>query len=124
MLKQTYFFYIHQHLGPEGRMLAASKSQYRQEHPEDLVLFNAYVCTENEVLWCGDFNASKTLLEVVALSKSLNLPLYLLPEMDVRMDKTFDPQKAVLMILKDYLALGPAYQNAWQISGYELRLRN
>jgi hypothetical protein len=75
---------IQQTLGQTGRMIAASKGRYLQANPNNLVVFNANVCTENTKIWYGDLDLTldkeKLSLAAVALGKEI----YVLRELDGR----------------------------------------
>jgi hypothetical protein len=43
-------------LGPAGRMIAASKTAYREDNPDHLTVFNANVCLGRGKVWWGDID--------------------------------------------------------------------
>jgi hypothetical protein len=49
---------VDRHLGPPGRLVSRSKSGYRMEFPDHLVVWNAQVFVGGETLWRGDLDLS------------------------------------------------------------------
>lgn len=79
------------HLGFEGRCYG-SKSGYRDRHPDHLVIFNANVCTrEHGKIWWGDLDVTVTFRELRALAQELEVPVYVLRELDARFDTADAP---------------------------------
>jgi hypothetical protein len=74
--------------GNSGRMVGGSKTIYRDEHPDDLVIFNANLATkEDGKIWYGDINLSEDLEKLVALAKKLGRRIYVIREIDARFEK-------------------------------------
>ncbi len=88
-------------LGPEGAMLASSKSGYRNEHPNNLIIFNANVCfleeektnflsffkkksTTATKIWWGDFDLTSNRNGLKNLANAIGKTVILLFEMDAR----------------------------------------
>jgi hypothetical protein len=100
-------------LGGNGRMIGSVKWAYREEHPKNLILFNANICSLNEKLWNGDLNLTLDENELQALSKQLSLKLYVFSEMDARFEKegNFDISSSVMMIDGDNTYLRDDYKS-------------
>jgi len=70
-----------------ARMIGHSKSFYRHEHPDHVVVFNANVFTESSgKVWHGDLDLTKDGDKLSSISKEIGEPLYVLYEMDGRFD--------------------------------------
>ena len=70
-----------------ARMLAWSKSRYREEYPDHVVVFNANVFTESSgKVWHGDLDLTKDGDKLSFISKEIGEPLYVLREMDGRFE--------------------------------------
>lgn len=75
-----------------GRMIAASKSSYCQEHQGELVIFNANVITEKHAkIWYGDLNINLDFDKLKNIADQLNEDLYILMEGDARFGYENDP---------------------------------
>ena len=82
-----------------GRMLAASKSTYCQEHQEDLVIFNANVITKSHgKIWYGDLNITLDFDNLKNIADKLNEDLYILMEGDARFG--YENQSIDILIAK------------------------
>jgi len=69
----------------DGRMIGGSKSFYKQDHPDDLIVFNANVLMSGYgKVWYGDLNLTKDYLVLKEIAQTLNATLYILWEMDGR----------------------------------------
>ena len=80
------------HLGFPGRMISASKSGYVKNFPDNLVIFNANVCTDEGKIWWGDIDVNKSKEELISLAKELRKTVYVLFEMDGRFENEKDPK--------------------------------
>lgn len=69
-------------LGPRGRMLARSKSGYRERLPEHAVVFNASVFADGVEIWVGDLDLTLDEPRLVQLAQQLGEELLLLLERD------------------------------------------
>jgi hypothetical protein len=68
-----------------ARMLGWSKSRYREENPDHVVVFNANVFTESSgKVWHGDLDLTKDGDVLKSISKEIGESLYVLYEMDGR----------------------------------------
>ena len=78
----------------DGRMIGGSKSFYGQEHPDDLIVFNAnIVMSEFGKVWYGDLNLTEDYLVLREIAECLDTTLYVLWESDGRFgeeNKPFD----------------------------------
>ena len=74
-------------LGPPGRIIAASKGNFRQKHPKHAVVWNANLISQKlGKFWYGDINLTTDYKILMDLSKEMNETLYILSEMDARFD--------------------------------------
>ena len=77
-----------------GRMVGGSKTGYRNEHPDDLIIFNANILMPGYgKVWYGDLNLTEDYLVLREISECLNTTLYVLWESDGRFgeeNKPFD----------------------------------
>ena len=85
-------------LGPIGRLISGSKSSYCLAHPDNLVLFNANICTDNGKVWFGDLDITKDADKLKEAAEALNCRLYVLYEGDARFSNEDKPllEKAVV----------------------------
>lgn len=64
-----------------GQMISSSKSQYRSEHPMNLVVFNAGLFTITKgFIWGGDIDITKSGNKLLSISKELGETIYVLRE--------------------------------------------
>ena len=78
-------------LGPAGSMISASKSEYRENNPKNLSIFNANVCTKEGKIWWGDLDVTKSQHVLSDLAYLLGEDLYVLYEMDGRFENEESP---------------------------------
>ncbi len=85
-------------LGPIGRMISGSKSGYCQRNPDNLVVFNANVCTDTGKVWFGDLDITKDADKLKEAAEAMNCRLYVLYEGDARFNNEAKPllEKAVV----------------------------
>lgn len=68
-----------------GRMIAASKSTYCKQHPDDFVIFNANVITKKHgKVWFGDLNLTEDFESLKNVADQIGEDLYVLMEGDAR----------------------------------------
>jgi hypothetical protein len=79
-------------LGYCGDMLSHSKSGYRDKNPNNLVVFNANVCVDNQKIWYGDIDVTKSKDELIQLASELKQAVYVLSEMDGRFENENRPK--------------------------------
>lgn len=80
-------------LGHCGRMISGSKSGYDERFPNNLVVFNANICTrKNGKIWYGDIDITKEEGKLKKLADELHCDVYVLYEKDAR----FNNEKAPL----------------------------
>ena len=82
---------ISQTLGFPGRMISGSKSGYRDRYPNNLVIFNANVCTAQNKIWYGDLDLALDKEKLSLLAVALGQDLYVLYEMDGRFENKKSP---------------------------------
>lgn len=72
-------------MGLPGRLLSGSKSGYNRTHPENIVVFNANLCTKKlGKLWYGDVDITLDEAKLKELAVVLGEDLYILREHDAR----------------------------------------
>jgi hypothetical protein len=69
-----------------GRLLSASKSDYRNANPENEIYFNANIFTSEGKIWYGDLDITKDAEKLKRISESIGKKLYVLKEMDGRFE--------------------------------------
>lgn len=70
-----------------GRMISSSKSYYRENHPNNIVYFNANIITkEYGKIWYGDLDLTLDAPKLNELAKILGTTIYVLSEMDGRFE--------------------------------------
>ena len=78
----------------DGRMIGGSKTGYRDQHPDDLIVFNANILMPGYgKVWYGDLNLTEDYLALREIAQNLNTELYVLWESDGRFgdeNKPFD----------------------------------
>lgn len=79
--KDTYFgLFGDKNLGL-GRMISWSKSTYRKMNPDNIVIFNANIFTEEDgKIWFGDLDVTLDADTLKSLSKQMGKKLYILSE--------------------------------------------
>lgn len=87
-------------LGFPGALLSQSKSGYAQRHPDNLVVFNANVCLDNEKQWFGDIDVTKQREALVSLARETGMTVHVLRESDGRFENEMRPliSKAVYSV--------------------------
>lgn len=69
------------HLGSLGRMVGGSKSIYRYDNPDNIVVFNANVATKKHgKIWYGDLDVTLDVKDLQRLSKELGMPVFIFHE--------------------------------------------
>lgn len=72
-----------------GRLIASSKSSYRNFYPGHTVYFNANIFTlENGKVWYGDVDLTIDLESLQKIANQIKKDLYVLTEMDGRFENT------------------------------------
>ena len=67
-----------------GRIIAYSKSNYIEEHPNNLVVFNAKVIVLDEgLVWSGDLDIDKNIDTLNEISIKSDKKLYIMRESDL-----------------------------------------
>ena len=75
-----------------ARMIGGSKSFYRKEYPDDLIVFNANVLMPNYgKVWYGDLNLTQDYIILKSIADTLDKKLYVLSEMDGRFGEEKKP---------------------------------
>lgn len=90
-------------IGWFGKMIGGSKSGYSSQHPDNLVVFNANICTKKEKIWHGDIDVTKELDSLTTAAKGVKEDIYVLYEMDARFENEKKPllDKAVVKVSPD-----------------------
>jgi len=79
-------------LGRTGKMLSGSKGQYRYDHPNHMVYFNAnLVLSDGTKLWYGDLDITVQEIDIRALAAKLSKTIHILPEMAARFEFESNP---------------------------------
>lgn len=79
-----------------GRMIAPSKSSYRNEYPDNLVVFNANIVLNKEdsfeKIWYGDLDITKDYKKLKKISNKIDYKIFVLYEMDARFENEYKPK--------------------------------
>ncbi len=78
-------------LGSLDLLIAYSKSGYRRDHPDELVIFNANVVSEEAKIWFGDLNVTESEAKLQSLANTLKQKVFVLNEMDAKWDTEATP---------------------------------
>lgn len=71
-----------------GRMISGSKSMYRKMYPNNTVVFNGNVFTENRgKVWYGDLDLTRDLEKLEEIANVANEDLYILTESTGRWER-------------------------------------
>lgn len=89
----------------QSRIIAFSKSNYKSDHPNDLVLFNANVLTASAgKIYYGDLNLTLEERKLQEIANTLSETLYILEQNDCRFENEFKSTeellKKAIMIVK------------------------
>lgn len=91
-MKEHLYKIAEEHLGMGGKMISFSKSGYVQKNPDNLVVFNSNVCTDEGKIWFGDLDVTISYNTLSGLSKELGKTVYVLTEMDGRFENEENPR--------------------------------
>lgn len=84
-----------------GRLVGASKTMYRTDHRDNVVVFNSNVLVESAggsgKVWYGDLDVTKSREVLESIAKVIGEPLYILREHDCR----FSEEEKMFSELKD-----------------------
>ncbi len=87
-----------------GRMIGSSKSLYRKNNPDNLIVFNANVISESKgKIWYGDLDLTKDHDILSEVAKELGESLYILYEHDARFGS--ENQDAKILIEKSVMKI-------------------
>lgn len=78
-------------LGLPGRLISASKIDYSQRHPDNIVVFNSNICTNEGKIWFGDIDVTLDSAKLKELAETLGTKVYVLREMDARFENENTP---------------------------------
>lgn len=79
--KNTYLDTFNQHGLTVSRMISGSKSTYRRLNPDNVVMFNANIFTEeDDKIWFGDLDITLDSDKLKSISKEIGKKLYVLNE--------------------------------------------
>ena len=101
-------------VGYEGMLLSMSKSGYRRSNPDNVVFFNANLCTENEKIWWGDLDLTKSKEKLLELAREMKETLFVLAEMDARFETEAHPKinrYIASFSPEGYIRVNPGYEN-------------
>ena len=103
----------------DARMIDRSYCEYTEEHPDDLVIFNANVLMPGYgKVWFGDLNLTEDYLTLREIAQNLNTDLYILWEMDGRFGEEMKPlnelfDKAVWNTTEEYAGIALKPTKEW-----------
>lgn len=79
------------HLGMLADLISMSKSGYKKDNPDNIVVFNSNICTNVEKIWHGDIDITKSLQKLKDLAIEIKEDIYVLYEMDGRFNNEDKP---------------------------------
>lgn len=79
-------------LGYPGKILTWSKSVYREQHPNDVIVFNSNIFIEGVKMWFGDLNVTKSREMLSNFAKEYDTEMYVLYELDGRFECEYKPR--------------------------------
>lgn len=82
---------LNEALGWSGHIVSGSKSGYRENHPDHVVVFNANVCTNSGKVWWGDVDLTISKEALSEVSIETGETIYVLYEMDGRFENENSP---------------------------------
>ncbi len=83
---------VEKHLGVSGRMVGYSKSRYRYNNSNNLIVFNANICTKSQgKIWYGDLDITKDLDLLKTIAKEINEDIIILSEHNARFENELKP---------------------------------
>lgn len=102
-MRNEYTDIFKQYKLPIGRIVGWSKSGYRNEHPDNTVIFNANIITEKSgKIWYGDIDVTVSFDNLKDIANELNEDLYILSEHDARFEnenKSFSFYKDLAIVV-------------------------
>lgn len=107
-------------LGPTGMMVGSSKSIYLYENPNNLVVFNANLCTKEGKVWHGDLDLTLVSHKIQQAASATGETLYVLYEQDARFENEENPllSEAVMIFEADKTPfLSPKYETIAYLKG-------
>lgn len=97
---------------PLGRMLAATKTAYREEHPDEFVIFNANVITKSSgKVWFGDVSIDSDFDNLKNIADLLKEDLYILMEGDARFGYEKEPINKLIKKARVIIRCNPKLKN-------------
>jgi ABC-type molybdate transport system substrate-binding protein len=102
-MKEPLYKIAEEHLGMRGKMISFSKSGYAQKNPDNLVVFNSNVCTDEGKVWYGDLDVTLSYDSLSDLAKETGKTVYVLTESDGRFENEETPllNRAVVKFLSE-----------------------
>lgn len=92
----------HSILGTPGRAISGYPALYRQAYPENTILFNIVLCTEEEKLWQGDLDLTKELTLIRKLANEVKQDIYLLESFRARTQYDLRPDITSYIVYVPY----------------------
>ena len=92
--RQEIFQIIEREIGFSGRMISGSKTLYNNQHPDNIVVFNANIFIDGlnpPKIWYGDIDITKENTKLYLIAKEIGANIYILREHDGRFDKENNP---------------------------------
>jgi len=88
-------------LGHPGALISPSKSSYRRDYPDNMVVFNSNIATKSAgKIWWGDMDATRSEYKLVEARNLVGEDLYIFYELDMRSDN--DEEKVVDVLDRAY----------------------
>jgi hypothetical protein len=102
-MKEDQYKIAEERLGMRGKMISFSKSGYAKKNPDNLIVFNSNVCTDEGKIWYGDLDVTLSYDALSDLAKETDKTVYVLTEMDGRFENEEKPllDRAVVKFLPE-----------------------
>ena len=91
-MKEDLYKIAEEHLGMRGKMISSSKSGYVKRNPDNLVVFNSNVCTDEGKIWYGDLDVTLSYDALSDLARETGKTVYVLTESDGRFENEERPR--------------------------------
>jgi hypothetical protein len=117
-IESTARIAVEKALGMPGRMIAGSKSGYRNAYPGNAPVFNSNIVVERQKVWYGDIDLTISGPLLVRLAAEIGSDVHVLPEFAARFDNENKPQMSetiALFCADGTVKLGKAWGDYLQI---------
>lgn len=117
-MKEKYCEIVEKYIGYCGRMISASKSGYKERHPENIAVFNANLVTDDrEKIWFGDIDITNDIVKLKKISIEINKEIFILFESDGRFENENYPLigNNIISVKNGKIKIGKKYKEYFEI---------